>query len=856
MQEEISFGNWLRKQRRALDLTRQAFADRIGCAEVTLRRIEAGTLKPSKELANILLDKLGIPETERSQWISFARGLSDFPSQSHQSSNKPITNLPAPLTTFIGREKEQSDVVGLIAKHRLVTLTGSGGVGKTRLSIRVGEQVLGNYPDGVWLVELAPILDPSLVPHTTALTLGLREDPNRRIINMLCDYLRQKRMLLLLDNCEHVLDACAQLIDAVLKACPNLKILATSREPLNVTGEAIYRVPSLELPNVQQILDTFRNYESIQLFEERAQLVQFDFSLTLENVASVAQICQRLDGIPLAIELAAAKVAMFSSEQIVEHLHESFNLLAQGSRTALPRHQTLHAAIDWSYNLLTPTEQVLFRRLSVFVGGWTIDAAQSVCSGELLQSEDVLNLLEQLINKSLVITEKAGHEARYHMLETIRQYAHEKLAESGEIEVVRGRHLDFFLAVALRFEPEAHGPQLLSWIVSVNAEHGNLLEAMNWAGESGQAQSGLRMGSALHYYWLCRGYWSVGRGSLERLLARPEAAEHTTVRGNALNLAGDLATQQGDLKAAWTLLEESKAIGLELGEAGKSSLGWTRMILGESLMGHDKAMAQYELDQGVVLLREAGEGWRLAIALLVRGWLAGNQGDLAKARELFNESLSILRNIGDTWTSADPIGSLGWVFYCLGEYPTASAYLQQALEIYRAVDDKFSTPGIFAHLGAIALLRGNAQQARAYFDESLTIAYELMSRKHIANALCNLGISVGHLNDYAPATALLNEGLELSQEIGNTYLIAACITGLASIQQKPHRAAQLLAASQAAFELSDEFMEPLYRVEQKRTENRIREVLDAQDFAKFWEEGCGMTIEQAIALALEPAEGT
>src|SRR5919106_4083265 len=414
MQEEISFGIWLRKQRRALDLTRQAFANHVGCAEVTLRRIEAGTLKPSKELTSIILEKLNIPEAERPQWISFARGLSGFPSQSSPSSNK--SNLPAPLTTFIGREKEQSDVVRLLRKHRLVTLTGSGGVGKTRLSIKVGEQVLGNYADGVWLVELASLSNPVLIAQTFAALFGLSAQSAIPFIDLLINFLRAKSVLLIVDNCEHLLDACAQLIDTLLKSCPHLKILATSREPLGITGEAIYLVPSLELPDLQQVIDTFRDFESVHLFEERAQLAQFDFSLTLENAASVAQICQRVDGIPLAIELAAAKVGILSTEQIAKQLDESFNVLTGGSRTALPRHQTLRASMNWSWGLLTEAEQTLMRQLSVFAGGWTLEAAQAVCGG------DVFELSNSLLKKSLIVMHQESEgERRYRFHETIRQ---------------------------------------------------------------------------------------------------------------------------------------------------------------------------------------------------------------------------------------------------------------------------------------------------------------------------------------------------------------------------------------------------------------------------------------------------
>src|ERR1044071_9216574 len=379
----ISFGDWVRQRRRILDLTQQELADRVGCARITVRRIESGALKPSKELAQILLDKLGAPLRERDIWLQFARGLSGLPVLSISLPLKSNSNLSAPLTTFIGRKKEQSEVVRLIAKHRLITLTGPGGIGKTRLSLRVGEQILGNYVDGVWLVELAPLLDPLHVPRVTAITIGLRDEPQRPVIDMLCDYLREREMILILDNCEHLLEACAHFTDVLLKSCPQLKILATSREPLGILGEAIYRVPSLELPDLQNLIDSFRDFESIKLFEERAQLTQFDFSLTLENAPAVAQICHRLDGIPLAIELAAAKVGTFSTKQIAQQLDDRFNLLTEGNRAALPRHQTLRASMDWSWGLLTDSEQTLLRQLSVFAGGWNLEAALAICDGNV-----------------------------------------------------------------------------------------------------------------------------------------------------------------------------------------------------------------------------------------------------------------------------------------------------------------------------------------------------------------------------------------------------------------------------------------------------------------------------------------
>lgn len=850
MPESSYFGKWLRHKRRSLDLTQKAFADQIGCAEITVRRMEAGEYKPSKELALVLFEKLGIAEPERTQWISFARGLSDLPIQSISQPNEPNSNLPVPLSSFIGREKEQAEVIKLISKHRLVALIGSGGVGKTRLSIKVGEQLLENYRDGVWLVELASLNDPALLPQTTASLFGLIAHSDISHMDLLVNFLCTKSALLILDNCEHLLDACAHLADTILKSCPHLKILVTSREPLEITGEALYRLSSLGLPSLPYQLDTLMDFESVQLFEERAQLIQFDFSLTPENAASIVQICRHLDGIPLALELAAAKVGVLSAAQIARQLGENLNVLAGGSRMALPRHQTLRASMNWSWSLLTKAEQRSMRQLSVFAGGWTLESAGSICDG------NVLDLLNSLVTKSLIVRNQGTEKnVRYSFHETIRQYVREKLSESGESEVVRGRHLDFFLALSVQFEREVHGAQMSNWLKSVDAEYDNLRQAMKWAAESGQAPLGLRLGYALHYFWLSRGYWSVGREALEQLLACPEAAEHTIVRADALNLAGDLATQQGDLMAARPLLEESRSIGLELGEEGKSSLGWSTMLLGQSWIDHDPARAQQNLDQSIILLREAGETWRLAIAVLVRGNLAESQGELLQARQLFSESLAILRNIRDKLTSVIPSGALGRIFYDLGDYAAASPHLHDALDLYRGIDDKEYTPGTLADLGSIALLQGNVAQAIAYFEESLARTRELMNKRDIANVLSKLGIALCHHGEVARAMALLQEGLELSQAIGNTYSTAACLIGLASLQQQSRRAAQMLTAAQAAFERSAGFIDPLYRMEQARAENKIREVLNARDFEKYSEEGRAMTVERAVAFALETSEG-
>src|SRR6266540_25048 len=392
--------------------------------------------------------KLGVNNKQRAILRAGELGLLEMRSPIAHVQLSPKHNLPSQLTSFIGREKDVERIQHRLAEHRLVTLIGVGGIGKTRLSQQVANQLIDKYADGVWRVEFAALNDPTLVPQNVATVFGIQQRGDHSApIETLIHFLQVKTILLILDNCEHLLDACAELADKLLKNCPDLKILATSREGLGILGEALYQVPSLTIPDIQQIspIEKLNTYESIRLFQERAQLVQMDFALTKDNAFSVTQICSRLDGIPLAIELAAVRVQTFSAEEIAEQLDQCFRILTGGSRTALPKHQTLQASIDWSWHLLHDEEQILLRRLSVFAGGWTLDAAEAVCVGSGVEPEDILHLLTQLVNKSLVISEREqGREARYRMLETIRAYALERLAESGEMEALRERHAQYY----------------------------------------------------------------------------------------------------------------------------------------------------------------------------------------------------------------------------------------------------------------------------------------------------------------------------------------------------------------------------------------------------------------------------
>ncbi|MDQ2691963.1 MAG: NB-ARC domain-containing protein [Chloroflexota bacterium] len=844
MQEEISFGTWLRKQRRALDLSQKVLANQVGCAEVTLRRIEAGTLKPSKELASLLMEKLGIPDPERSNWISFARGVSAFPPSVTPSSSEPITNLPAPLTTFIGRDREQADVLELIAKHRLVTLTGPGGIGKSRLSVKVGEQIPGDYPDGVWLVELASIVDSALVPHTAALTLGLREDPKRKVTDTLCDFLRPKRILLLLDNCEHLLDACAQLIDRLLRTCPQLRVLATSRESLNITGEAVYHVPSLGLPNQQELFESLRNYESMQLFEERAQLVQFGFSLTAENIASVAQICHRLDGIPLAIELAAAKLAMFSTEQISKQLHESFNLLIQGSRTAMPRHQTLRASIDWSWDLLTDEEQRLMRQLSVFAGGWTLEAAQSVCDG------DVLNLLNSLVSKSLiVINQRTETHVRYSVHETIRQYAREKLMEAGGVEALRDRHLAYFVQLIEQAEPELYRSNQVFWFKKLDDELDNFRLAIEWSLATDVA-AGLRILAFPWRFWQRRNNFRELADWLSGLLERYSASD--SLRAQALVAHCVYIIRSGSLAEARQAVEQALQLARTVGDRQTEAL--SLLYLGAALQDEHIQQSIPLLEQSLALYRTLEDKIGHATALYWLAWIK-NRHDSDDQKPLLVESLKLHRDLGNLTGIADCLSELALHAIWRGDFSSPVPWLKEARKIYHEHGAQADEADIMVYSGTIAYGQGDYRKARSYFEESLRLFGSVGVWWSIYSNV-NLAYMDLRQGDIPKARIAFAEVIQRAYKENYMDVLLWATEGMASLQVDQRQfecAAQLLAWVDTKRAKLRNFRPVIEQTYYERDMAVIHTELDEAEIAKLVEEGRAMTVEQAVALALKPA---
>jgi len=594
-------------------------------------------------------------------------------------------NLPIQLTSFIGRAREIAEVKRLLGAARLVTLTGSGGAGKTRLAVQVAADVVDGYLGGVWLAEFAPVADPALVPKTVSSALSVAEQPGRDMTETLVDALRPKTLLLLLDNCEHLLPACADMAAALLRACPQVRILATSREGLGVPGEILWRVPSLGVPEDLSHLPPSEElvlYDAVRLFVDRAVAITPGFTVTSENAPAVAQVCQRLDGIPLAIELAAARIKVLAVEQIAARLDDRFRLLTGGSRIVLPRQQTLRAAIDWSYDLLSESERMLFRGLSVFAGGWTLDSADVICSGKGVESAGILDLLTRLVDKSLVVVEMREGEGRYRLLETVRQYGRDRLLKSKKLDTMRDRHLNYFLNLAEKTAPQLEGAEQAVSLNRLGAEHDNLREALAWSMQSAP-EKGLRLAGALGRFWMIRGHWTEGRGWLKEALERGTDGL-AALRARALNWAGWMAIRQVDYVAARLHLEKSLAIYRELGD------------------------------------RQA-----IADSLGALGSLAMNEADHASACAYFEETLAIYRQLGNKQGIVDTLNALGHETWHQGDHVSARRFLEDAMVLAR--EHGQARPSAFAlwSLGLVAFDQHNYMEAHSLYEEGLATAKEL-----------------------------------------------------------------------------------------------------------------------------------
>jgi predicted ATPase/class 3 adenylate cyclase len=825
---------------------------------------------------------------------------SDFPRL--RSLDTLPNNLPRQLTSFVGRESEMAEVKRLLAQNCLLTLTGTGGLGKTRLALQVAADILEDYSDGVWLVALEALSDPALVPQAVAYALGVREEAGRQLTQTLVDYAKAKTLLLILDNCEHLLTACAELADSLLRACPNLRILANSREPLSIGGEFIYRVPPLSLPDPKRLpsREQLAQFEAVKLFLDRAYAALPSFSMTDRNAVAVSQVCHQLDGIPLAIELAAARIKSLPVEQIATRLDDRFRLLTGGSRTALPRQQTLRALFDWSYDLLSDRERELFHRLSVFAGGLTLDAAEEVCADKdiggrlrddfpllppsalILLPFDLLDLLSQLVDKSLLVAEEQEGRVRYRLLETLRQYGREKLDESGLTAVMQRRQFLHYLNLAEEAERKVRGSEQAWWLERLDMEHDNLRAALAWCLEDRQEASGrreeekrgaqaaslmpeqgLRLAGALWWFWHVRGYFTEGREWLEAMLAR--ATERMSDRAKALNGAAVLARNQGDYAAARALSQESLSIKRELGDVQGIAASLNNLAT-LALSQGDYATAKPYYEDSLEMERSLGNRQGITASLIGLGNVALEQGEYARADALFAESLRIKRELGDRRGIAASLFGLGSAAFVQGDYARARQMHEEALTIRRNLREKRGIGASLQHLGHLAAAEGGYAKAEDQLAESLAIRRELGDKLGIAHTLFAQGSLAREQGDVRTAHALYAESLTIFRELSNRRSIASALQAIASLEiaqaraedcpeeeqrrSRALRAARLFGVEESLREAIGSPLHPNERAGYERDVATVRAVLGEEMFAA-WAEGCAGTPEEAITLALE-----
>ncbi len=765
-------------------------------------------------------------------------------------------NLPQQATSFIGREKELAELRRLLTKTRLLTLTGSGGSGKTRLCLQVCAESLERFPDGAWLVELAPLSDPALVPQTVATVLGLKEEPGELIVQTLAAHLKDKRLLLLLDNCEHLLDGCAKLADVLLRQCPHVKILASSREALGIGGEQAYRVPSLSLPDPKQAHTpaSVVPFEAVQLFTDRALLARPDFQVTDQNATTLVSICHRLDGIPLAIELVAARVRSLSVDEIHRKLDKRFLLLTGGSRTALPRQQTLRSMIDWSYDLLRGAEKMLLQRLSVFAGGFTLAAAEAVCAGDGVEGVDVLDLLTSLADKSLVAAEQDDGRTRYRLLETVRQYAREKLLESGCGVAVRERHRDYFLTLAEEVDSKLAGAEQAAWLQRLDEEHDNLRSALEWSVVQVESGPSLRLCGALPRFWIPRGHFAEGREWCARVLQMAGTEKRPQERAKVINGAGLLAYHQSDHSAAAALFEECLAMERQLGNQQRIAT-----LLGNlGLVAYEQgnlASARALHEEDLAIMREHGDQSGIAAAMNNLAGVANQQGDFASARALLEQCLAIKRELGDRGRIANSLGNLANVALDQGDFGSARALYEECLLIMRELGNRAYTATTLDGLGRVAYFQRDYPTARMLSLQSLAIMRELQHGSGIADSLYNLANVAYEQGEYQIARKTFEEGLMIRHARGDRRGTASSLEGLAAVVAALGRSLTAARIWGAAEQLRTEVGAPRSPNDRTDYERRVaaaRVALgDDAAFDRAWQEGCGLTLERAMELALE-----
>jgi predicted ATPase/transcriptional regulator with XRE-family HTH domain len=871
MDQLESFARWVKRRRRALDLTQLDLAELIGYSPKTVEKIESGGRRPSKQLVELLAQVLHISNEERQLFAQLARGMESDgypPNEEMGSSEQPTgiladtttarlprtqhpNNLPTQLNSFVGRTRELARIRALLSQEgvRLLVLTGPPGVGKTRLALQAAGDVLPQFKDGVFFVSLVTVTEPTILISTIATTFGIRERARESLLEQLKEHLRNKEVLLLLDNFEQVAES-APLLSDILESTPDVKILVTSRHVLHIYGEYCMPVDPLSLPDwmdpeaqAQAHTNSSREValamgtngvdgsiagaphcegpsaqeagrsEAVQLFIARAEASRPGFRPLSEDISIIARICLKLEGLPLAIELAAARVPFLPPQTILTRLSSRLKLLTRGARNLPARQQTLRNAIEWSYDLLDEAEKKLFRRLAVFAGGRTLEAIEAICNLKGDLKIDMLDGVSSLVDKSL-LQQREGlrGEPRFVMLETIHEYANERLEESGEGWELRLAHAQYFLQLAESVERELHGSKQAKSLDRLEVEHDNLRSALQWAMGQEQGEIALRLSASLHEFWTMRGYLSEGRAWLEGALKEGIGAPAAS-RAKALMATGVLSLAQGDLVGARTMLEESISLFRELGD--KQSIVWASRSLGNGLRYQGDYKSSYTiLEPALILARELGNKWDIAILLGDLGIVAHALGDEKAARARYDESLELMRELSDTQGIAMMLVNQGELSRAQGDYDEAYSLYSEGLVLARKLRHKWGTGMVLHNLGHVASHQGKHQDAWALFAESLQIFYELRAKRDIA------------------------------------YCLAA-IAGVYGVQRQPERAAVLFAAAQVISNSISSRLDPADETDYERNLADTKAQMSDAKWAQAWERGEQLSLDQAVDFALE-----
>jgi predicted ATPase/transcriptional regulator with XRE-family HTH domain len=844
-----SFGQWLRQRRKALDLTQDDLAERVGCAPATVRMIEKGQRRPSKQMADVLAECLRVPEEERTVFLALARGRETQRDEGpppvtriEAPSNLPPNNLPTQLTPLVGRDDVLEGVVAAIRHDdvRLLTLTGAPGIGKTRLALEAGMHLLPNFSDGVFLVTLTPIRDPSLVLPALAGVLGLHDEGTKPVALALKDHLQRQHLLFVLDNFEQVVEAGPSLVD-LLWSCPGVKMLVTSREALHVRGERQYPVPSLDLD------------ASVQLFVQRAQEVEAHFSLTEENRAAVREICAGMEGVPLAIELVAARVRLFPPRILLARLNgpgyqagsASLPMLVGGSRDLPERHRTLRSAIRWSYDLLMPAEQKLFRRLGVFVGGCTLPSAEAVCNAQNDLGLNVAEGLLSLLDKSLLKRQDrqsagSGDEPRYAMLDMIHEYASERLVESGEADEVRLLHAEYYLAMtsALASAPlQGSEKELLN---RLDQEYDNLRAVLSWVIEKRESNMALQFSRAMHPYWITRSLYRESRDWLERIIACESGQASTEPEGQArvaelLYYIGAMSLYMTDYSVARSRMEAS----LALFEDAYSEKGIVRALLGLAnvvRMQGDYAAAEAYLERGLEAVQALDNSLALRSLLWSLGIVVGERGEYERASALLDRSLALSKEANDLYTSYGVLRDQGMVLSYAGRHHQAIVLFERFLDIARQSSFRVGVSWALDGMAFSVMRQGDHARARELYKESLTLA-KVLDRHRIPDSLEGLAeIELAHARGEGA-----QPGVGSASYSGHEFL---------------RRAATLLGAAEAVRGLLKSKTIPVKAPVRERLVLDVQARMGAAEYEQAYRAGERLSLEEAIDFALKELNPT